>query len=81
MNIVPKGGRGSQQNAKFFKVFNWNKEDKREETPMTDHVPNAAKRNLFKTRLLANICVSKMSILGRKGVGVRGWGSGLGVMG
>ena len=56
-DIVPKGGRGSKPDSKFFIMFKWGIEGYEERGP-DGHAPNAAHKILFKRRLITNILIN-----------------------
>ena len=56
-DMVPKGGRGSQPDPKFFQMLKWDIEGLEGGGP-DGHVPNAAHRILLKIILITNIFIS-----------------------
>ena len=55
--IVPKGGRGSKPDPKFFTLFKWDIEGEERGGP-DGHVPSSEHKFLFKRRLITNILIN-----------------------
>ena len=56
-DIVPKGGRGSKPDPKFFTYFKWDIEGQEGGGPV-GNVPNAAHKIFLKRRLITNISIN-----------------------